>query len=134
MGRLHPGYPWGLFRGRGPGVLSVTVSKARRAELARATGMPPDTIRVVPNGIDRDTFIGLAPMTRFLIDTLGLADADPILLTPARVTPRKNLELAVRVVAELRRAGDEARALTTGAPDPHEPHAEGSVPALRAQV
>jgi glycosyltransferase involved in cell wall biosynthesis len=133
-GRLHPGYPWDLFREPWPGVLSVTVSKTRRAELARGTGISPDAIRVVPNGVDRDTFVGLAPTTRQLIDTLNLSGADPVLLTPARVTPRKNLELAVRVVAELRRTGDDARVLITGAPDPHDPHAEAYLGSLREQI
>ena len=129
--RLHPGHPWDLFRQPWPGTLAVTISEARRAELAAATGMPAGEIRVVPNGIDRGRFLGLSPATLGLMDTLDLHAAAPVLLTPARVMPRKNLDLAIRVVAELRRSGEDARLLLTGAPDAHEPGARDQLDALR---
>ncbi len=132
--RLHPGYPWDLFRRPWPGVVPVVVSEARRVELAAATGTPLDAIRVVPNGIDRAAFLGLGPATRRLIDALGLAEAGPILLAPARVTPRKNLELAIAVVAEMRRAGDDARLIITGATDPHDPDGATYLAALRRLI
>jgi glycosyltransferase involved in cell wall biosynthesis len=130
--RLHDGDPWDLFRRPWPGVVPVTVSEARRAELAAATGVPPGSIRVVPNGIDRDWFLGLAPETVRLLDALELRAAVPVLLMPARVTPRKNLELAIAVVGELRRAGDDARLVITGAPDPHSPDSAHYLGELRA--
>ena len=54
-----------------------------------------------------------------------------MLLTPARVTPRKNLALAVGVAAELRRAGDDARLVITGALDPHDADAVRHLDELR---
>lgn len=130
-GRLHPGHPWDLFRQPWPGTIAVTISERRRWELAAATGMPVGEIRVVPNGIDRGRFLGLAPATLGLIEALELQAAAPVLLTPARVMPRKNLELAVRVVAELRRSGEDARLLLTGAPDPHDAGSRAHLEALR---
>ena len=130
-GRLHPGDPWDLFRRPWPGAIAVTISEPRRRELAAATGMPEGEIRVVPNGIDRGRFLGLAPATLGLIEALDLHSAAPVLLTPARVMPRKNLQLAVRVVAELRRSGDDARLLLTGAPDAHQPDSRAHLDALR---
>jgi glycosyltransferase involved in cell wall biosynthesis len=100
-------------------------------ELAAATGIPAHEIRVVPNGIDRGRFLGLAPATLGLVDALDLRAAAPVLLTPARVMPRKNLELAVRVVAELRRSGEDARLLLTGAPDAQDPGSRDQLAALR---
>jgi glycosyltransferase involved in cell wall biosynthesis len=129
--RLHPGRPWDLFREPWPGTIAVSVSEARRAELATAIGMPADEIRVVPNGIDRGRFMGLAPATLRLIDALDLQAAAPVLLTPARVMPRKNLELAIRVTADLRRSGEDARLLLTGAPDAHDETSRAHLDALR---
>ncbi len=129
--RLHPGYPWDLFRQPWPRAIAVTISEARRTELAAAMGMQAGDIRVVPNGIDRGRFLGLSPATRALIDALDLHAAAPVLLTPARVMPRKNLELAVRVVAELRRPGEDARLLLTGAPDAQDPGSRDQLDALR---
>jgi glycosyltransferase involved in cell wall biosynthesis len=129
--RLHPGRPWDLFREPWPRTLAVTISETRRTDLAAATGVPAGEIRVVPNGIDRGRFLGLAPATLRLVDALDLRAAAPVLFTPTRVVPRKNLELAVRVVAELRRSGEDARLLLTGAPDAHDRDARGQLDALR---
>ena len=57
--------------------------------------------------------------------------AAPVLLTPARVMPRKNLELAIRVAVELRRSGEDARLLLTGAPDAHDEASRAHLDALR---
>ena len=63
---LHPGLPWDLLREAWPGATQVVVSTARQAELAALTGLAPEEIRVVPNGVD-------------VADTLrlGRADAGP---------------------------------------------------------
>jgi glycosyltransferase involved in cell wall biosynthesis len=132
--RLHPGRPWDLFREPWPGTIAVAISEVRRTELAAAIGMPAGEIRVVPNGIDRGRFLGLAPATLRLIDALDLRTAAPVLLTPARVMPRKNLELAIRVAAELRRSGEDARLLLTGAPDAQDVASRAHLDALRTLV
>lgn len=114
---LHDGDPWSLLRTKWPGAIDVTISEARRAELARLTGADPATIAVIPGGVD-------LPAAPELNSELGaLLDSDPLLLAPVRVTARKNLELAVRVVAELRSRGRNAGLVVTGPVDPHN-HAE----------
>ena len=128
---LYDGHPWDLFRRPWPRVLQVTISEARRIELAHATGVPGSSIRVIPNGIHRDEFLSLVPATRRILDTLDLHGSGPILLTPARVTPRKNLQLAVAVIGELRRSGADARLIITGAPDAHDPRSRRYLDALR---
>ncbi len=128
---LHPGWPWDLVRAPWPGAIAVTVSRARAAELARATGIDEASVRVVPNGIDRPGFLGIGPTTRRLVDALGLAAAGPVLLTPARITPRKNLEFAIELLAELRRTDGDARLVITGPPDPHDPATRSYLARLR---
>jgi len=49
---LHPGQPWDLLRTPWPGVTHVTISDARRAELATTMGLDAAAIAVVPNGLD----------------------------------------------------------------------------------
>ena len=83
--------------------------------------MDPGTIRVVPNGVDLAALLGLAPRTREVIRTAGLLAFDPLVLQPARITGRKNIELALRVIAALRGAGRPAAGLVvTGPIDPHD--------------
>ena len=133
LGRgLHPGRPWDALTTAWPSTRMVAISDARRGELAAALGVPLATIAVVPNGIDRASFLGLHPATRRLVAGLALDGAGPVLLTPARITPRKNLELAIAVVARLRDGGNDARLIVTGAPDPHDPSTLAYLDGLRA--
>lgn len=118
---LHPGYPWDLLREPWPGARYVVVSEDRRAMLAGLLGRSPAEIAVVTPGVDLAGFLKLEPETAALVARLGLAAADPLLLLPARITRRKNIELAVAVTGALRRAGRDARLVVTGPPGPHNP-------------
>jgi glycosyltransferase involved in cell wall biosynthesis len=118
---LHPGLPWELLREPWPGVRYVVVSEDRRGMLAGLLGLDPAAIAVVTPGVDPAGFLKLEPETTELVARLSLLEADPLLLLPARVTRRKNIELAVAVTGALRRGGRNARLLVTGPPGPHNP-------------
>lgn len=134
-GELHPGHPWDLLRTAWPRTVYVAVSEARRAELAGLTGMAAETVRVIPNGIETERLLDIHPATKRLLERLGLpgpgSGSGPVLLVPVRITPRKNLELAIGVVAELRRSGGDARLIVTGPPDPHASGSGAGVERLR---
>ncbi len=118
---LHDGRPWDLLRTAWPGVTNVTVSQPRRADLAALLGVDPAGVRVVPNGVDLAALLGLAPRTVGVIRANGLLGFDPLVLQPARITPRKNIELALRVISALRAAGrPSAGVVVTGPIDPHD--------------
>lgn len=117
---LHEGYPWDLLRRPWPGVRHVTVSAAQQARLAALYGLPPEHIAVVPPGVDPAHFFRWTEMTRRLVSELRLLDADLLLLLPARLTRRKNVEMALRILAALRPHMD-ARLIVTGPPGPHNP-------------
>lgn len=118
---VHPGYPWDLLRGRWEGATHVVVSTLRRRELSRLSGLPEERIRVIPNGVDLNAFFKLEPQTVELAEQLRLNEADPLFLLPVRLTPRKNIELALRVLAELRAEFPRATLLVTGPEGPHNP-------------
>lgn len=99
---LHAGHPWDLLRTAWPNVTQVAISELRRRELAELMSIPMNTIHVVPNGVDLARFHKLEPQTQMLVAQMQLTQAAPILLLPVRITPRKNIELALRVLAELR--------------------------------
>jgi glycosyltransferase involved in cell wall biosynthesis len=111
---LHPGYPWDLLRTSWTGVRQVVTSQARREELSQLMSLPEEQIAVVPGGIDLAEFLNLGSRTLTLAARLKLMDADPILLTPVRITRRKNLELALNVLAALRRLMPGASLVVTG--------------------
>lgn len=118
---LHPGYPWDLLRTPWPGVLYVVVSEHRRSRLATLLNIPEEDIRVVTPGVDISNFLKLEPLTMQLIEKLDLLSADPLMLLPARVTRRKNVQLAIRVTAALKHYKPSATLVVTGPPGPHNP-------------
>ena len=66
-------------------------------------------------------FLRLGPEALSLIDEFQLLNSDPLILLPARITPRKNIEMALRVLASLRESHPAARLLVTGPTGPHNP-------------
>jgi glycosyltransferase involved in cell wall biosynthesis len=117
---LHPGYPWDLLR-TDWGARHVTVSELRRRELAGLFGIPAARITVVPNGVQPDDWLKLESQTRRLAAAMGLAGAGPRLLLPVRLTPRKNIELALETLAILRRRWPRAALIVTGPEGAHNP-------------
>ena len=117
---LHDGYPWDLLR-TDWGARHVVVSDLRQRELAELLHIPIESIAVVPNGIDQAAFYKLSPITLSLLQRIDLAGAAPILLLPVRLTPRKNIELALRTLAALRREMPEAILIVTGPLGAHNP-------------
>jgi glycosyltransferase involved in cell wall biosynthesis len=118
---MHAGYPWDLLRRHWEGVSQVVVSELRREELSSLLGLPPQSIHVIPNGVDLKAFFKLEMETVQLMEYLKLTEADPLFLLPARLTQRKNIELALRVLAELRTTFPLAQLLVTGPEGAHNP-------------
>lgn len=121
-GELHAGYPWDLLRTKWEGVTQVVVSELRRGELAELYGISGEAIKVIPNGVDLSAFFKFEAQTVELIDQLNLLQADPLFLLPVRLTPRKNIELALNVMAQLRNHYPGAMLLVTGPEGPHNPN------------
>lgn len=112
--------PYSLISRAQPGVRYVTVSGTRAAELATAFGLPRREVAVVPNGIDPPAFMGLGGALRRLARRAGFEEADPLVLVPVRVTPRKRIELAIEAAARLLPAYPGLRVVVTGPLGPHD--------------
>ncbi|MDZ4158831.1 MAG: glycosyltransferase family 4 protein [Anaerolineaceae bacterium] len=118
---LHPGYPWDLLRTPWQGARQVTVSEARRQELVELMNIPLWEITVVPAGVDMAAFLNLSTRSVARLKMFRLNQSAPILLTPVRVTKRKNLELAISTLAALRHEMPQAALVVTGPPGAHNP-------------
>lgn len=116
---LHEGEPWDLLRRQAPGVRYVTVSRDRQQQLAALWGTDAPDVVVVPNGVDAPALLRLSPAGQRLAGELDLWNQDLVLLLPARLTRRKNIELAIRVTASLAARGLAVRLVVTGPPGPH---------------
>ncbi len=116
---LHNGYPWDLLRTDWGRTTHVVVSELRREELADLLNLEPASVYVIPNGVDPARFYKLERQTQILLEQTHLLDAAPILLLPVRVTPRKNIELALETLFELRKQFSQAALVVTGPLGPH---------------
>ena len=109
------GRPW-------PGVHHVTVSLAQRSDLARLYNMSLEKISVVSPGVEPVEFYHISTIVSQLVEQWDLFEADCVFLLPARITRRKNIELALRWLAAVRdQSGWDARLIVTGPPGPHNP-------------
>src|SRR5688572_4727619 len=116
---LHAGYPWDLLKTNWGNTTHVVVSEVRRKELADLMNIQPSSIHVIPNGVDVSLFYKLESQTQALIDQTKLLDSAPILLLPVRVTPRKNIELALHTLAKIKEHFPRAAFVVTGPLGPH---------------
>ena len=118
---LHDGYPWDLLRTNWGKTRHVVVSELRRRELTELLKIDPQSIHVIPNGVDAARFYKLELQTQALLQRTRLLDAAPVLLLPVRITRRKNIELALYVLSELRKSFPQAALIVTGPLGPHNP-------------
>jgi glycosyltransferase involved in cell wall biosynthesis len=119
---LYDDYPWDLLRRPWPEVTNIVVSYSRRKRLASLYHAPVDMIEVIPPGVDPAVSGRWTNLTSRLVTELNLHQADALILLPARITRRKNIEFAMRVIFELRRlTGQDIRLIVTGPPGPHNP-------------
>ena len=127
---LHPAFPWDLLRSPWPNVKYVVVSQHRRAMIANLLQLPESEISVITPGVDVGEFLGLSPLVLSLIDKLDLLKSEPLMLLPARVTRRKNIEFAIRITACLKPYFPNPTLLVTGPPGPHNPKNQAYLDAL----
>ena len=116
---LHEGYPWNLLKTDWGKPTHVVVSELRQDELADLMQLERDSIHIIPNGVDMDRFYKLETLTQDLLDKTHVLDASPILLLPVRITPRKNIELALWTLAALKKDFPQAALVVTGPLGPH---------------
>lgn len=118
---LHKGDPWDMLRQDWPNTTQIAVSQHRAQELSELLKVPQNRIRVIPNGLNAGAFLRLGSEALGLINEFHLFDSDPLILLPARITPRKNIEMALRILASLLKSHPSARLLVTGPMGPHNP-------------
>lgn len=118
---VHEGAPWALLKRAWDNTKYVVVSEARQQDLARLLQREAAEIAVVPPGLDAAEFFQVSETTAQWMRELNLLDYAPLLLLPARVTRRKNIELAIDIVNALRDKGAAPLLLVMGPLGPHNP-------------
>ncbi|NIP66635.1 glycosyltransferase [Candidatus Bathyarchaeota archaeon] len=105
-----------------PNVSPVTITEYRAKQLSQIEDdrYRMENVKVVPNGINVEEYVKLDDTTLELRERLGLKWGDYVILMPIRILPRKNIELGLRIVHELKKLVGERRVrlVITGPPDP----------------
>ena len=110
-----------MLRSAWSGVRYVVVSEHRRLRLAQLLDIPETDIEVFTPGVDVLKFLNCQSLTVDLVEKLDLLAAEPLILLPARIIPRKNIQFAIRVTAEMKEHLPGATLVVTGPPGPHNP-------------
>jgi len=111
--------PWTILKEKIPSISYACISHARAVEFAELYGTKKG-MTVIPNGIDVSRFFQFTEESQLINEERKLSEADLIMVHPARLVPRKNFELGIRVAGALKRRGYDVRYLITGAYNPHE--------------
>jgi glycosyltransferase involved in cell wall biosynthesis len=126
----EPAFPWSFFRQTCPHFEYVAVSELRRRQLLEHLAPAPKRLRVIPNGVAPFEHWGLSRRLGKLVSGWKLLDRD-LVLHPARLLRRKNVEFGLETIAALRAAGRDAALLVTGPPDIHRPASATYAEAMR---
>ncbi len=118
---VHEGAPWNLMKRVWENTTYVVVSESRQRDLARLLQLDSSKIFVVPPGLDAAEFFQVSETTARWLRELKLLDSAPLFLLPARVTRRKNIELAIDIVDALCDKGFAPKLLVMGPLGPHNP-------------
>ncbi len=119
---LYQGHPWELLKHPWPGVVNVAVSTSQQQTLAHLYDLSPSEINVIPPGVDPSITGRWTELTNQLVSELKLFKADVLFLLPARITRRKNIEFAIKLLAEiLHQVQKDVRLIISGPPGPHNP-------------
>jgi len=106
--------PWNLMRTSAKNVTYVATSDTRAAEITKHL-KPTVAPEIIPNMVDPVRLFGVTPELRASILSLEIPWRDFVLLLPARVMVRKNIDFAVEVVKKIRELGRNPLLLITGA-------------------
>lgn len=117
--KVYPAYPWELLKSVHTGVTYAAISAKRQQEIHSTFGLPIEQIPILYNGVDASKIFNLTAGGRELIDHMDLWNSDLVMLMPVRITQAKNIELALRLTAALKKMGYAPKLVVTGPPDPH---------------
>jgi glycosyltransferase involved in cell wall biosynthesis len=119
---LHSGFPWELLKQPWPKVVNVVVSAAQGQILAHLYKIDPSLVYIIPPGVDPSITGSWTESTKRIVSELDLLKAEILFLLPARITRRKNIEFAIKILAKMRsQVQKDIRLLISGPPGPHNP-------------
>jgi glycosyltransferase involved in cell wall biosynthesis len=103
-----------------PGLRYVTISNARRTQLAPVLGIAEGDIDVISPALDVPRWLALSSKMQAWVRDVGLARREPVVLVPSKLLPHKILQMAVRLAHALLQVVPNPVVLITAAASPHD--------------
>lgn len=117
--------PWNLLKYPADVTAYVGISNHRRNQLNELFGNHVEAeIPVVHDAVEFELLHDLDPSIKRIYQEHKMYRDDIIALYPARIVRRKNFELALQIVHNLKKLGPQIHFIVTGPPDPHNQDSE----------
>lgn len=110
-------YPWNLLTKKWSKIKYITISKTRQEQLAKLFKISKNKIKVVSNGIDLISFWQLDKEVKKIFYQEKLYNCDLVGVLPMRIVRRKNIEMALKIIAALKKFVPKIKYIITGALD-----------------
>lgn len=107
---LRTTFPWSELKRANPRATYVTITAYRRDQFSDLLSIKKDIFQIIPNGMEPpyDEFI------EKLMRKIGVDWDDFIIVSPVRIVPRKNLEFAIKIFAEIKKKIPNAKYIIPG--------------------
>ncbi|MBE0478756.1 glycosyltransferase family 4 protein [Candidatus Aerophobetes bacterium] len=114
-------YPWSILSEFIAQAEYITISELRQRELAALFSIDSELIQVVPAGIDLKSYLDISDSVWNFAQDKELFTSDIVMFFPSRILKRKNYELGIKVIKEIKKRGKKCKFIITSPPDPHNP-------------
>jgi glycosyltransferase involved in cell wall biosynthesis len=74
-------------------------------------------IKIIPNGLDISDFLNIKEATKKFLHAIDLKKIAKMILVPARILPRKNLQRTIEIIKKLTEKEPDLTAVIAGSPD-----------------
>lgn len=114
---LYERRPWKLLKQPHSSATYICVSEYRRRQMVDLLNLSRRRIKIVPNVLQFKDFFRFCDKSEEILNQLVLYYAYPVVLIPARIIPRKNIERSIKLLALLRNSFPDILAIITGIPN-----------------
>jgi len=101
------------------GIYYVAISNSLKEILVTLIGYPEKIITVIPNGINIQKFLDLDPVTCQIYCQYYLSQADLLIFLPSKILKHKNIDLTIKVFAEILKQRKNSVLIISGKKNPH---------------
>lgn len=97
----------------------ICISNFLKHTLTKIIGFPERQLTVIPNGINIDSFLKLEPTTSQIIQKYRLEKADLLIFVPSKLLRHKNIDLTIKVFAEILKSQKNSYLIISAKKNPH---------------